>query len=119
MNDPHCALPQVTLQSTPPEGVFGSPATVAVTLNDPLCTLLDGTVDMKAMLSVLTTIEKPPTVVCWPTPSVSVTLKFSVVVAVGVPEMPPVAAFSESPSLKAGVVLQLSVPAPDPCRVKL
>jgi hypothetical protein len=116
VNEPQVPV-QVTVQSTPP--LLASFETVAFTLRVPPAVTLVGADGVNAMLSVLTTIEKPVTVVCCPSPSVRVTLKFRVVAVVGVPVIAPVLALSESESLSAGVVLHTSVPYPDPRRVKL
>lgn len=116
VNEPQVPV-QVTVQSTPPAP--GSFDTAAFTLKVPPAVTLEGAEGVKTMLSVLTKIEKPVTVVCCPRPSVRVTLKFNVVGVVGVPVMAPVLVLSESPSLSAGVVLHTSVPYPVPRSVKL
>ena len=90
-----------------------------MTLNAPPAVTVEGADGVKTMLSVLTTIENPLTVVTCPRPSVSETLKFSVVAVVGVPVTAPVLEFIERPSLSAGVVLQLSGANPEPSNVKL
>ena len=74
---------QVTVQSTPPAPT--SFDTVAFTLSCPPTVTDEGAAGVNAMLSILTTIENPDTLVCCPTPSVNVTLKFSVVAVGGVP----------------------------------
>jgi hypothetical protein len=117
VNEPQGALAQVTDQFTPPPPA--SLETVAFTVSVPPAVTDVGAEGVNAMLSVLTTIENPGTVVTWPRPSVSETLKFKVVAVVGVPVTLPVLALIESPSLSAGVVLQASVPNPEPWKVKL
>jgi hypothetical protein len=107
----------VTDQFTPP--FPGSLETVALTLNVPPAVTVVGAAGVNAMLSVLTTIEKPFAVVACPTPSVRVTLTFSVVAVVGVPVIFPVLAFIDRPSLNKGVVLHVSGAKPDPWKVKL
>jgi hypothetical protein len=91
---------------------------VALTLSVPPAVTVEGAAGVKAMLSVLTTIENPLTVVTCPRPSVSETLKVKVVAVVGVPVTTPVVDI-ERPSLSAGVVLQVSGANPEPWKVKL
>jgi len=117
VKEPQGALAQLTDQFTPP--LPGSLETVAFALSVPPAVTDVGAEGVNAMLSVLTTIENPGTVVTCPTPSVSERLKFNVVATVGVPVTLPVPALIESPSLSAGVVLQASVPNPEPWNVKL
>jgi hypothetical protein len=93
--------------------------TVALTLSVPPAVTVEGADGVNAMLSVLTTIENPFTVVTCPRPSVSETLKASVVAVVGVPVTAPVLEFIERPSLSAGEVLQASGANPEPRKVKL
>jgi hypothetical protein len=93
--------------------------TVALTLSVPSAVTVEGAEGVNAMLSVLTTIENPVTVVTCPRPSVSETLKASVVAVVGVPVTAPVFEFIERPSLRVGVVLQVSGAKPEPWKVKL
>lgn len=116
-NEPQPALAHVTDQLMPP--FPASFETVALTVSVPPAVTVVGAEGVKTMLSVLTTIEKPFTVVTCPTPSVSETLKFNVVAVVGVPVIFPVLAFIERPSLSKGVVLQVSGAKPDPWKVKL
>jgi hypothetical protein len=93
--------------------------TVALTLSVPPAVTVEGAEGVNAMLSMLTTIENPFTVVTCPRPSVSETLKFSVVAVVGVPVTAPVLVFIERPSLSAGEVLQESGANPEPWNAKL
>jgi hypothetical protein len=109
----------VTVQFTPP--FPGSLVTVALTICVPPAVIDEGGADVNTMLSVLTTIENPFTVVTCPKLSVRETLKFKVVADVGVPVTAPVPEFIERPSLVAGVKLQLQVRGaePAPWKVKL
>lgn len=107
----------VTDQSTPP--LPASFETVAFTLSWPPAVTDEGAAGVNTMLSVVTTIENPGTVVCWPTPSVSVTLKLTVVAVGGVPVTWPVLALMERLSVRAGVVLHVSGANPEPWKVKL
>jgi hypothetical protein len=83
LNPPQGELAHETDQFTPPAPA--SFETVALTLSAPPAVSDEGADGVKTMLSVLTVIENPLTVVTCPTPSVSETLKVCVAAVVGVP----------------------------------